>query len=219
MDSSVWQPVIGLEIHAQLATRSKLFCGSPTTAGAQPNRHVDPVTLGMPGVLPVLNREVVALAVRLGLGFGCEIDLASRFARKHYFYPDLPKGYQISQFAQPICTGGEVRCMVDGVEKRFALNRIHIEEDAGKNVHDGAHGRSLVDFNRAGVPLVEIVGEPVLHSPADAVAYMKAVHQVVVALGVCDGNLEARQLSVRRECLGAAARWAPWNAHRNQERQ
>jgi aspartyl-tRNA(Asn)/glutamyl-tRNA(Gln) amidotransferase subunit B len=185
-----WEAVIGLEIHAQLATESKIFCGAPTTFGDGPNLNIDPVTLGLPGTLPVLNRRVVELAIRLGLALGSEIDRASRFARKHYFYPDLPKGYQISQFDEPICVGGQVTCDVDGVEKTFRLTRIHLEEDAGKNVHDPVTGRSYIDLNRAGVPLVEIVGEPDLRSADDAVAYMKAVHQVVVALGVSDGNME-----------------------------
>ena len=185
-----WEAVIGLEIHAQLATESKIFCGAPTTFGDEPNLNIDPVTLGLPGTLPVLNRRVVELAIRLGLALGSEIDRASRFARKHYFYPDLPKGYQISQFEAPICVGGQVTCDVDGVEKTFRLTRIHLEEDAGKNVHDPVTGRSYIDLNRAGVPLVEIVGEPDLRSADDAVAYMKAVHQVVVALGVSDGNME-----------------------------
>jgi len=190
MGSADWEAVIGLEIHAQLATDSKIFCGAPTSFGDDPNVNIDPVTLGLPGTLPVLNRRAVELAIRLGLAVGCEIDRASRFARKHYFYPDLPKGYQISQFEEPICVGGRITCDVDGVEKTFRLTRIHLEEDAGKNVHAPKSGRSHIDLNRAGTPLVEIVGEPDLRSPADAVAYMKAVHQIVVALGVSDGNME-----------------------------
>ncbi|MCB9734527.1 MAG: Asp-tRNA(Asn)/Glu-tRNA(Gln) amidotransferase subunit GatB [Deltaproteobacteria bacterium] len=183
-----WEAVIGLEIHVQLATATKLFSAAPVSFGDEPNENIDPVTLGLPGALPVVNARAVELAVRLGLAMGCEIDRASRFARKHYFYPDLPKGYQISQFEEPICRGGVVVCDVDGVEKRFRLTRIHLEEDAGKNVHEG--GRSLVDLNRAGTALCEVVGEPELRSPADAVAYMKELHQIVVALGVCDGNME-----------------------------
>ena len=190
MASADWEAVIGLEIHAQLATDSKIFCGAPTSFGDDPNVNIDPVTLGLPGTLPVLNRRAVELAIRLGLAVGCEIDRASRFARKHYFYPDLPKGYQISQFEEPICVGGRITCDVDGVEKTFRLTRIHLAEDAGKNVHDPQSGRSHIDLNRAGTPLVETVGEPDLRSPADAVAYMKAVHQIVVALGVSDGNME-----------------------------
>ncbi len=190
-----WEPVIGLEIHVQLATESKIFCGAPTAFGEPPNTQVDPVSLGMPGVLPVLNREVVELALRVGLALGCSIDRRSRFARKHYFYPDLPKGYQISQFDEPICTGGGVWADVetgDGEleERWFPLTRIHLEEDAGKTVHDGRRGRSYVDCNRAGVPLIETVSEPNLRTPAEAVAYMRALHEVVVTLGACHGNLE-----------------------------
>lgn len=190
-----WEPVIGLEIHVQLATASKIFSGAPTAIGEPPNTQVDPVSLGMPGVLPVLNREVVDMALRVGVALGCEIDRRSRFARKHYFYPDLPKGYQISQHEEPICVGGGLWADVetsDGEleERWFPLTRIHLEEDAGKTVHDGRRGRSYVDCNRAGVPLVETVSEPNLRSPAEAVAYMKALHQIVVALGVCHGNLE-----------------------------
>jgi len=185
-----WEAVIGLEIHVQLATSSKIFCASPTADGAPPNTHVEPVTLGMPGVLPVVNREVVEMALKVGLALGCDIDRRSRFARKHYFYPDLPKGYQISQYEEPICSGGGVWAEVDGEERFFPLTRIHLEEDAGKTVHDPVRDRSLVDYNRAGVPLIETVSEPDLRSAEEAVAYMKALHQVVVALGVCDGNME-----------------------------
>ena len=185
-----WEAVIGLEIHVQLATESKLFTAASTQYGAGPNTHVDPVTLGMPGVLPVLNREAVELAMRLGLALGCEIDRRSRFARKHYFYPDLPKGYQISQFERPICSGGQLTIRVDGDERVVRLNRIHLEEDAGKLVHESSRDRSLVDYNRAGVSLVETVSEPEMRSSAEAVAYMRALHQIVVALGVSDGNME-----------------------------
>ena len=185
-----WEAVIGLEIHVQLATASKIFSDAATAWGAPPNTHVEPVSLGMPGVLPVLNREVIELALRLGLALGCEIDRRSRFARKHYFYPDLPKGYQISQYEEPLCTGGGLWAEVDGEERFFRLHRIHLEEDAGKSIHDDARGCSRVDFNRAGVPLVETVSEPDMRSAAEAVAYMKALHQLVVALGVCDGNME-----------------------------
>ncbi len=190
MGRSGWEAVIGLEIHVQLATESKIFSAAPTAYGAPPNTHVEPVSLGMPGVLPVLNREVVEMALRVGLALGCTIDRHSRFARKHYFYPDLPKGYQISQYEEPICTGGGIWADVEGEERFFRLHRIHLEEDAGKSIHDAARDCSLVDFNRAGVPLIETVSEPDLRSAADAVAYMKALHQVVVALGVCNGNME-----------------------------
>ncbi len=185
-----WEAVIGLEIHVQLATQSKLFTAASTQYGAPPNTHVDPVTLGMPGVLPVLNREAVELAMRLGIALGCEIDRKSSFARKHYFYPDLPKGYQISQLERPICNGGQLTIDVDGVKREIRLNRIHLEEDAGKSVHEPSRDRSLVDYNRAGVSLVETVSEPDMSSSAEAVAYMRALHQIVVALGVSDGNME-----------------------------
>ncbi|MCB9727570.1 MAG: Asp-tRNA(Asn)/Glu-tRNA(Gln) amidotransferase subunit GatB [Deltaproteobacteria bacterium] len=191
MSAAGWEAVIGLEIHVQLATRTKIFCATEASRdGAEPNTLVDPVTLGMPGVLPVLNREVVELAIRLGLALGCTIAPRSRFSRKHYFYPDLPKGYQISQYDEPLCTGGAIVTEVDGEERRFRLTRIHLEEDAGKTVHDALRNRSLVDYNRAGVPLVETVSEPDLRSPADAMAYMKAMHRIVTALGVSDGNME-----------------------------
>jgi aspartyl-tRNA(Asn)/glutamyl-tRNA(Gln) amidotransferase subunit B len=222
-----WEAVIGLEVHAQLKTVSKLFSpcplGSDTAAdgageGASGddawldvadaslaiNRDIDPLTLGLPGTLPVVNARAVELAVRLGLALGCRIDRASRFARKHYFYPDLPKGYQISQYERPICVGGAVEAVVGGERRRFRLNRIHIEEDAGKTVHDARAGVSRVDYNRAGTPLVEIVGEPDLRSPEEAVAYLKSLHQTVVWLGVCDGHMEAgnfrcdANVSVRR---------------------
>ena len=190
MSHGDWEAVIGLEIHVQLATRSKIFSAASTAYGQQPNSQVDAVTLGMPGVLPVLNQKAVEYAIRLGLALGCTINRQSRFERKHYFYPDLPKGYQISQYETPICSGGEIRAEVDGEERLFRLNRIHMEEDAGKSVHEPGRGRSLVDFNRAGVPLVETVSEPDLRSAKDAVAYMKALRRIVVALGVSDGNME-----------------------------
>ncbi len=185
-----WEPVIGLEIHVQLATRTKLFTGAAAAYGAPPNTNIDPVTVGMPGVLPVLNREAVELALRLGLALGCTIRSPNRFARKHYFYPDLPKGYQISQFEAPICEGGAVRALIEGEVRSFALTRIHLEEDAGKLIHDPQRDQSLVDYNRAGVPLVETVSEPDLRSADEAWHYMKALHGVVTWLGVSDGNME-----------------------------
>ena len=189
--SGRWQLVMGLEVHAQLLTRSKIFCGCPTTFGGEPNTHVCPVCLGMPGVLPALNRQVVEFAIRTGLALGCAIQEKSVFARKNYFYPDLPKGYQVSQYELPICLGGGVDFTVDGVEKRVRLTRIHMEEDAGKNLHGvAADGSSGVDLNRAGVPLLEIVSEPELRSIDEAVEYLKALRAVLVCLGVNDGNLE-----------------------------
>ncbi|MGM0574820.1 MAG: Asp-tRNA(Asn)/Glu-tRNA(Gln) amidotransferase subunit GatB [Myxococcota bacterium] len=185
-----WEAVIGLEIHVQLATESKIFSWAPAGAGEEPNTQVEPVCLGMPGMLPVLNRHAVELALKVGLALGCDVARRSRFARKHYFYPDLPKGYQISQYEEPLCTAGEIVADVDGEEKTFRLTRIHMEEDAGKTIHDARRGQSLVDYNRAGVPLIETVSEPDMRSPEDAVAYMKALHEIVVALGVSDGNME-----------------------------
>ncbi|BDG09902.1 Asp-tRNA(Asn)/Glu-tRNA(Gln) amidotransferase subunit GatB [Anaeromyxobacter paludicola] len=189
MPVSDFEVVMGLEVHAQLLTRTKIFCGCSTAFGAEPNHHVCPVCLALPGVLPRLNAEVVEFAVRTGLALGCEIQPKSVFARKNYFYPDLPKGYQISQYELPVCLGGGVDIEVDGVPKRIRLTRIHMEEDAGKSVHD-ALGGSAVDLNRAGVPLLEIVSEPDLRSVDEAVAYLKELRAILMALGVNDGNLE-----------------------------
>jgi aspartyl-tRNA(Asn)/glutamyl-tRNA(Gln) amidotransferase subunit B len=186
-----FQVVLGLEVHAQLLTRSKLFCGCSTEFGGEPNTHTCPVCLGMPGVLPSLNRQVVEFAVRTGLALECEIRPRSVWARKNYFYPDLPKGYQVSQFEAPICVGGGVTIVVDGQERRIRLTRIHMEEDAGKNLHDlSADGSSGVDLNRASVPLIEIVSEPDLRSVEEAVEYLKELRAILVCLGVNDGNLE-----------------------------
>jgi aspartyl-tRNA(Asn)/glutamyl-tRNA(Gln) amidotransferase subunit B len=189
--ASDFQVVIGLEVHAQLLTRSKIFCGCSTEFGGEPNTHTCPVCLGMPGVLPALNAQVVEMAVRTGLALGSDVRPKSVFARKNYFYPDLPKGYQISQYELPICEGGAVDVVVDGVEKHVRLVRIHMVEDAGKNLHDvSADGGSGVDLNRAGVPLLEIVSEPDLRSVDEAVEYLKALRAILVALGVNDGNLQ-----------------------------
>src|SRR5512139_180500 len=191
MALSGWQLVVGLEVHAQLLTRSKIFCGCSTAFGGAPNSHVCPVCLGMPGVLPALNRQVVEFALRTGLALGCAIQEKSVFARKNYFYPDLPKGYQVSQYELPICLGGGVDFTLDGEERRVRLTRIHMEEDAGKNLHGvAADGSSGVDLNRAGVPLLEIVSEPDIRSVDEAVEYLKALRAVLVCLGVNDGNLE-----------------------------
>ena len=190
-----FQIVIGLEVHAQLLTRSKIFCSCSTAFGGEPNAHTCPVCLGLPGALPVLNHRVVEMAVTVGLALGCTIREKSVFARKNYFYPDLPKGYQISQYELPICDGGAVPFTVDGAEKVARLTRIHMEEDAGKNVHgvsdDGASG---VDLNRAGVPLLEIVSEPDLRSADEAVEYVRSLRAILMALGVNDGNLEEGSL-------------------------
>lgn len=191
MPVSDFQVVLGLEVHAQLLTRTKIFCGCPTTFGGEPNTRVCPVCLGLPGVLPVLNRQVVEYAVLTGLALGCTIREKSVFARKNYFYPDLPKGYQISQYEAPICEGGGLSFTVDGAERHVRLTRIHMEEDAGKLLHDvAADGGSGVDLNRAGVPLLEIVSEPDLRSADEAVEYLKALRAILLTLGVNDGNLE-----------------------------
>ncbi len=186
-----WETVIGLEIHAQLATRSKIFSGSATAYGAEPNTQASLVDLGYPGVLPVLNAEVVRMAVRFGLATGCTIAPRSVFARKNYFYPDLPKGYQISQYELPVVHGGYLEIdLADGGRKRVGITRAHLEEDAGKSLHEDFHGMTGIDLNRAGTPLLEIVSEPDLRSPDEAVAYMRRIHQLVRWLGICDGNMQ-----------------------------
>ncbi len=191
MPVSDFQVVIGLEVHAQLLTRSKIFCGCSTAFGAEPNSHTCPVCLGLPGVLPSLNRRVVEFAVRAGLALGCAVKRKSVWARKNYFYPDLPKGYQISQYELPVCEGGGVTFALEGNDRTVRLTRIHMEEDAGKNLHDvSADGSSGVDLNRAGVPLLEIVSEPDIRSVDEAIEYLKALRAILVYLGVNDGNLE-----------------------------
>ncbi|WP_018869801.1 MULTISPECIES: Asp-tRNA(Asn)/Glu-tRNA(Gln) amidotransferase subunit GatB [unclassified Thioalkalivibrio] len=186
-----WETVIGLEIHAQLNTVSKIFSGAPTAYGAEPNRQACPVDLGMPGVLPVLNRGVVERAVMLGLALDAEVAGRSVFARKNYFYPDLPKGYQISQFELPIVASGHLDIeLEDGSTKRIGVTRAHLEEDAGKSLHEGFEAMTGIDLNRAGTPLVEIVSEPDLRSAKEAVAYMKKLHSLVRYLDICDGNMQ-----------------------------
>jgi aspartyl-tRNA(Asn)/glutamyl-tRNA(Gln) amidotransferase subunit B len=186
-----WETVIGLEIHAQLATRSKIFSASATAYGAPPNAQANLIDLGYPGVLPVLNEQAVRMAVIFGLAVGASITPRSVFARKNYFYPDLPKGYQISQYELPIVAGGHVDIVLeDGASKRIGLTRAHLEEDAGKSLHEGLAGLTGVDLNRAGTPLIEIVSEPHMRSAKEAVAYMKKVHTLVRYLGICDGNMQ-----------------------------
>jgi aspartyl-tRNA(Asn)/glutamyl-tRNA(Gln) amidotransferase subunit B len=189
-----YEVVIGLEVHAQLLTRSKLFSGDPTAFGAEPNTQVSAISLGHPGTLPKLNREAVGLAVKLGLACNCSITRENYFARKNYFYPDLPKGYQISQHTTPICREGYLEVDVNGTTKKIRINRIHIEEDAGKSMHDGGSGFTNVDFNRAGMPLVEIVTEPDIRSADEAFAYVTELRRLVRHLKVCDGNMEQGSL-------------------------
>lgn len=185
-----FETVIGLEIHAQMKTLSKIFCGCSTEFGAPPNTHTCPVCLGMPGSLPVLNRQVVESAIKLGLATGSTLNRENRFARKNYFYPDLPKGYQISQFELPICEHGRVEIEVDGRSRTIGITRIHMEEDAGKLVHDEREPVSYVDLNRTGTPLLEIVSEPDLRSPTEAAAYLRKLHAIVRYLDICDGNMQ-----------------------------
>lgn len=185
-----FEPVIGLEVHAQLKTESKIFCSCSTKFGAEPNMHVCPVCLGMPGVLPVLNRKVVDYALRMAIATDCEIAKKSRFARKNYFYPDLPKGYQVSQYELPIAEKGYIDIEADGKKKTIGLTRIHMEEDAGKLVHDISRPISRVDYNRTGVPLIEIVSEPDIRTSEEAGAYLRKLRSIVRYLGICDGNME-----------------------------
>jgi len=185
-----FEPVIGLEVHAQLKTKTKIFCGCSTSFGAPPNTHTCPVCLGMPGVLPVLNKKVVEFALRMAMATSCDITRESRFARKNYFYPDLPKGYQISQYELPIAEHGYVDIEVNGGRRRIGITRIHMEEDAGKLIHDPNRPVSMVDLNRTGVPLIEIVSEPDIRQPEEAGAYLRQLRSIVRYLEICDGNLE-----------------------------
>ena len=191
---TLYQAVIGLEIHAQLATKSKLFCGDATSFGADPNTHVSPITLGHPGTLPKTNAKAVEYAIKMGLACGSTIAKENYFARKNYFYADLPKGYQISQHTTPICEGGQVAIQTSEGEKQIQLNRIHLEEDAGKSIHDLSPTDSYIDLNRAGTPLIEIVTEPCIHSAEDAFLYVSEVRKLVRWLGICDGNMEEGSL-------------------------
>jgi aspartyl-tRNA(Asn)/glutamyl-tRNA(Gln) amidotransferase subunit B len=189
-----YESVIGLEVHAQMLTESKIFCGCSTKFGSDPNTQTCPICTGMPGVLPVLNKRALEFSIRTGLAMNCKISRYSRFARKNYFYPDLPKGYQISQYELPICEHGHVDLIVDDRHKRVGITRIHMEEDAGKNIHEGKSGFSLVDLNRTGVPLMEIVSEPDIRSAGEAAEYMKKMRTILRYIGVCDGNMEQGSL-------------------------
>ena len=225
-----YEAIIGLEVHAQLLTDSKIFCGCSTRFGAEPNSQTCPVCLGMPGVLPVLNERAVEFAIRMGLATNCSIASFSRFARKNYFYPDLPKGYQISQYELPLCSNGYVDIeLEDGTEKRIGIIRIHLEEDAGKSIHDPvlAGEDTLVDLNRCGVPLIEIVSAPDLRTPQEAYAYLVRLKQLVTYLGICDGNMEEGSLrcdanvSVRpvgSDTFGVKTEVKNMNSFRNVER-
>ncbi len=185
-----YEAVIGLEVHAHLLTETKIFCGCAAKFGAAPNSHACPVCLGMPGVLPVLNKRVVEYAMRMALATHCRINGECSFARKNYFYPDLPKGYQISQYSRPLAEHGWVDIELDGEKKRIGITRIHMEEDAGKLMHDEYSRVSFVDLNRTGVPLIEIVSEPDMRSSEEAAAYLKRLHEILVYLEICDGNME-----------------------------
>ena len=223
-----WETVIGLEIHAQLSTRSKIFSGAATAYGAEPNTQACAVDLGLPGVLPVLNKEVVRMATLFGLATQSTIAKRSVFARKNYFYPDLPKGYQISQFELPIVHGGKLTIeLEDGSSKTIGITRAHLEEDAGKSLHEDFHGMTGIDLNRAGTPLLEIVSEPEMRSAKEAVAYMKKIHELVRYLGICDGNMQEgsfrcdANVSVRpkgQEKLGTRAELKNINSFRFVER-
>ncbi|MBU4370928.1 MAG: Asp-tRNA(Asn)/Glu-tRNA(Gln) amidotransferase subunit GatB, partial [Proteobacteria bacterium] len=221
------EPVIGLEIHAQLLTDAKIFCSCSTKFGAAPNTHTCPVCLGMPGVLPVLNRKVVEFMMKMALATHCVINRECNFARKNYFYPDLPKGYQISQYAHPPAEHGWVEVEVDGRNKRIGITRIHMEEDAGKLMHDEHNPASYVDLNRTGVPLIEIVSEPDIRSAEEAAAYLRRLHEILVYLEICDGNMEEgsfrcdANISLRprgTEPFGTRAELKNMNSFRNVQR-
>jgi len=189
-----YEAVIGLEIHAQLATQSKLFCGDAASFGAEPNTHISPITMGHPGTLPKTNVKAVEYAIKLGIACGSRIENNNYFARKNYFYPDLPKGYQITQHTTPICVGGAIKIKGEDGDKILQLNRIHLEEDAGKSIHDASAQDTYIDLNRAGTPLVEMVTEPCIHSAQDAFLFVSEVRRLVRWIGVCDGNMEEGSL-------------------------
>ena len=219
-----YESVIGLEVHAQLLTETKIFCGCSTRFGEAPNSNTCPVCLGMPGVLPVLNKKVVEYAIKMAISTHCRVNGTSTWARKNYFYPDLPKGYQITQFAHPIAEAGYVDIEIDGAKKRIGITRIHMEEDAGKSIHDDLSPFSYVDLNRAGVPLIEIVSEPDMRTTDEAVHYLRRLHEILVYLEICDGNMEEgsfrcdANISLRpkgEEKLGIRAELKNMNSFRN----
>ena len=189
-ENDTYQVVIGLEVHTQLLTQSKLFCGDSAAFSTDPNTHISPITLAHPGTLPMTNTKAIEYAIKLGLALHCDIEQYNYFARKHYFYPDLPKGYQVSQHTTPICKNGFVKIKVGETDRKIRLNRIHIEEDAGKSLHDTDENYTSIDLNRAGVPLLEIVSEPDIHSSDEAFAYISELRRLVTWLGICDGNME-----------------------------
>jgi len=222
-----YEPVIGLEVHAQLLTNAKIFCRCSTKFGAEPNSHTCPVCMGMPGVLPVLNKKVVEYTIKMALATHCTINETCNFARKNYFYPDLPKGYQISQYAQPLSEHGYVEIDVNDGRKRIGITRIHMEEDAGKLLHDEHNPSSYVDLNRTGVPLIEIVSEPDMRSAEEAAAYLKRLHEILVYLEICDGNMEEgsfrcdANVSIRpkgEDTFGTRAELKNMNSFRNVQR-
>ena len=222
-----YEPVIGLEVHAQLLTDAKIFCGCSTKFGAAPNTHTCPVCLGMPGVLPVLNKKVVEFMMKMALATNCRINRECNFARKNYFYPDLPKGYQISQYASPPAEHGWVEVERNGWKKRIGITRIHMEEDAGKLLHDELNPVSHVDLNRTGVPLIEIVSEPDIRSAEEATAYLRRLHEILVYLEICDGNMEEgsfrcdANISLRpagTEAFGTRTELKNMNSFRNVQR-
>lgn len=193
-DYNLYEIVVGLEVHAQLLTKSKLFCGDSIAFGGEPNTHVSPITLAHPGTLPKMNKKAIAFAVKMGIACHCEIEKHNYFARKNYFYPDLPKGYQISQHTTPVCKGGFIKIKIAGEEKNIRLNRIHIEEDAGKSMHDADDDNTNIDYNRAGTALIEIVTEPDIRSAEEAFAYVSEIRKLVRYLDICDGNMEEGSL-------------------------
>ena len=222
-----FEPVIGLEVHAQLKTNTKIFCSCSTEFGSPPNTHVCPVCLGMPGTLPVLNKKVVEYALLMAMASNCSINQLNRFARKNYYYPDLPKGYQISQYELPIAEHGYLDIEVNGDNKRIGITRIHMEEDAGKLTHDPHRPLSMVDFNRTGVPLIEIVSEPDIRSPEEAGAYLRQMHAILRYLDICDGNMEEgsfrcdANISIRpkgEKKLGTRAELKNLNSFKNVEK-